>query len=197
MPEDLSPDYTEGPEPLVVALARTGDRDAFAELVRRRERWLRLLLWRCCSDRALADDLAQQAFLQAWEKLRQLRDPARFGPWLKRLAINGWLARLRSSDALAAPVEAFDELTDAPAMGRPSTTTLALDLDAALTTLAPAARTCVVLAYHEGLTHDEIAAMTTLPLGTVKSHVRRGTQRLKQLLNAYEDPSVHSQEAVR
>jgi RNA polymerase sigma-70 factor (ECF subfamily) len=51
--------------------------------------------------------------------------------------------------------------------------------------LAPAVRLCIVLSYHEGMSHGEIAATTQLPLGTVKSHIARGTARLRELLAAY------------
>ena len=59
-------------------------------------------------------------------------------------------------------------------------------LDRALAALAPEQRTCIVLSYHEGLSHGEIAEATGTPLGTVKSHIRRGTERLKTLMAAYE-----------
>ena len=62
-----------------------------------------------------------------------------------------------------------------------------MDLDHALEALADDARLCIVLSYHEGLTHEEIAGLTGLPPGTVKSHIRRGTQRLQQLLAGYFD----------
>jgi len=61
-----------------------------------------------------------------------------------------------------------------------------LDLDRALAQLTRTERLCVVLAYNEGMSHGEISAATALPLGTVKSHVRRGSQRLRVLLSAYE-----------
>lgn len=170
-----------------MALARTGDREAFEELVRRRQRWLRTLLHRCCGDAALADDLAQQTFLQAWKKLGQLRDPERFGSWLKRLGLNAWLGRMRRLDPLADadPVGEDDNAAEAPRTG--DSAMIAGDLDAALNTLAAPVRLCVVLAYHEGFTHEEIVELTKLPLGTVKSHLRRGTQKLRQQLLAYED----------
>ncbi|MGC1730775.1 MAG: sigma factor-like helix-turn-helix DNA-binding protein, partial [Steroidobacteraceae bacterium] len=60
-----------------------------------------------------------------------------------------------------------------------------LDLDRALAQLSPAERLCIVLAYSEGMSHGEISAATALPLGTVKSHVRRGAERLRGLLHAY------------
>ena len=172
----------EATEAAVVALAIAGDTEAFSELVRRRQAWLRNLLRRLCRDPALADDLAQQAFLQAWRSLPQLRSVAAFGAWLRRLAINAWLAQRRSTAAVA--LEPLPEEWPVPE----STPTAAegFDLDQALSQLAPDERLCVVLAYSEGMTHGEISAMTSLPLGTVKSHVRRGTQRLRGLLHAYQ-----------
>ena len=65
------------------------------------------------------------------------------------------------------------------------TTAERLDLDGALALLPPEARLCVVLAYNDGLSHPEIAALTGLPLGTVKSHIARGAARLRETLVAY------------
>jgi DNA-directed RNA polymerase specialized sigma24 family protein len=53
-------------------------------------------------------------------------------------------------------------------------------------TLSPSVRLCVVLAYHEGMSHGEIASLTQIPLGTVKSHIARGAARLRELLAAYD-----------
>jgi RNA polymerase sigma-70 factor (ECF subfamily) len=57
----------------------------------------------------------------------------------------------------------------------------------ALATLPEAARLCIVLSYHEGMTHAEIAQSTDIPLGTVKSHIARGTEKLRQVLSAYKE----------
>ena len=174
--------YSKGPEELVVALACTGDRRAFEELVQRRQSWIRNLMRRCCGDITQADDLAQQVFLQAWRKISHLRQPNRFGAWLKRLAINVWLQHLRKNDVMR-DVDEFDETVKA----QKDATSVAMDLDRALAALSNRVRICVVLSYHEGMTHEEIAEHTKLPLGTVKSHIRRGTQRLQSLLSAYAD----------
>ena len=173
-------DYSEAPEALIVGVARTGDRDAFAALVARRQSWIRNLMRRCCGDATLADDLAQQTFLLAWRKISHLRQPTRFGPWLKRLAVSVWLQHLRKNDAL----QDADDYEDTGGYGSPG---LALDLDRALATLSNPVRLCIVLSYHEGMTNGEIAELADLPLGTVKSHIRRGTQRLQQILSAYRE----------
>ncbi|MCZ6889645.1 MAG: sigma-70 family RNA polymerase sigma factor [Gammaproteobacteria bacterium] len=166
----------------MVSLARSGDRSAFAELVRRRQLSIRNFMRRCCGDATLADDLAQQVFLQVWLKIRSLKDANAFGAWLKRLAISVWLLHQRKKDAL----RSAGEITEAELVQRDSTS-LGLDLDQALAELTDMERLCVVLSYQEGLSHAEIAELTDLPLGTVKSHILRGSKRLRQILSAYAD----------
>jgi RNA polymerase sigma factor (sigma-70 family) len=175
-------------EAAVVALAMSGDVAAFCELVRRRQSWLRNLLRRLCRDPALADDLAQQVFLQAWRSLPGLRSVAAFGAWLRRLALNAWLAHLRAAPPATITLDAEDLASAAVTLPGPER----LDLDRALARLAPDERLCVVLAYSEGMSHGEISAATELPLGTVKSHVRRGEERLRALLHAYQPAEDHA-----
>ena len=152
----------------------SGDAAAFSELVRRRQSALRNLLRRLSRDPALADDLAQQAFVKAWRSLPKLRSVGAFGAWLRRLAVNTWLEHVRAAPALPMASGA-EELAAAP--GRAPATDEQLDLDRALAQLAPDERLCIVLAYSEGMSHGEISALTALPLGTVKSHIRRGGVR--------------------
>jgi len=66
-----------------------------------------------------------------------------------------------------------------------NTTGMVLDLDRALVKLPSTVRLCVVLSYHEGMSHGEIAKLTQMPLGTVKTHIRNGAHQLQQLLSAY------------
>lgn len=174
--------YSKAPEALVAGLAKNGDRRAFEELVRRRQSWLRNLMRRLCGDPALADDLAQQAFLDAWRNIERLRQPGSFGAWLKRTAINIWLQHCRRRDVLK-NAEGPDDIEDRIEHNAD----IAFDLDRALAGLPDAVRLCIVLSYSEGMSHGEIAEFTGLPAGTVKSHIRRGTQRLKQTLSAYGD----------
>ena len=116
-----------------------------------------------------------------WQKIHTLREANAFGGWLKRLAVTVWLQHLRKNDALS-DAEDADEL-ESGTTGNESG--LAMDLDAALATLSAPVRSCIVLSYHEGMTHAEIAESMELPLGTVKSHINRGTGKLQQLLAAY------------
>jgi RNA polymerase sigma-70 factor, ECF subfamily len=166
-------------EDSIVYLAVNGDNSAYGELVRRRQSWLRNLLLRLSRDAALADDLAQQAFLQGWHSIRQLKSRAALGAWLRRLAVNCWLQHLRRAKAEEPLEEDFRAETPLANIDR------RMDLDAALACLSAEARLCVVLAYNEGMSHAEIAASTSIPLGTVKSHVTRGAARLRELLIGY------------
>jgi RNA polymerase sigma-70 factor (ECF subfamily) len=162
-----------------VTLACAGDRLAFEELVRRRQASVRSLLRRLCRNSALADDLAQEAFMQAWRTIRSLRSAAAFGSWLRQIAVNAWLRYQRDT-------ETFTMLEDAHEATHLPVIVESLDLDAVLTTLHPRARLCLVLSYHEGMTHSEIAALTRIPIGTVKSDIARATTRCRELLSAYQ-----------
>jgi RNA polymerase sigma factor (sigma-70 family) len=169
-------------EAVVVALAITGDDDAFQELVGRRQKWLIDLMHRLCGERAQAEDLAQQAFIQAWRTIGALRSPAAFQGWLRQVAVNGWLQSARRGRL---PLESLDDQDEAVFAAPNSEADGAddrMDLTRALALLKPGERLCVVLCYAEGLSHREIVEATGLPLGTVKSHVSRGAQRLRQAL---------------
>ena len=172
--------YREGPEALVVSLAARGDRDAFSELVRRRQPWLRNLMRRFSGNAELADDLAQRVFLKVWRRIRTVRHPDRFGAWVKHIAVNEWIDYQRRQVLGTAQEVDTERLA-----GRKEATTEGIDLDTALSTLADPVHTCIVLSYHERMTHDEIAALTDIPLGTVKSHIRRGSEKLREILSAY------------
>jgi RNA polymerase sigma-70 factor (ECF subfamily) len=164
---------------MVVALAKSGDVQAFEELVKRRQGWLRNVLRRMCGDANLADDLAQQALLKAWRSISSLKVNLAFGSWLRQMAVNAWIDHLRRHEPLDAVAE--EGAVEQP---DPDTQWVAdgIDLQRALATLSAPVRLCIVLAYSEGLSHAEISAATSLPLGTVKSHISRGLERLQKIL---------------
>lgn len=175
--------YASASDELLVLLARDKNQQAFAVLVERHQQWLRNLLRRLSHDRALADDLAQQVLLKAWDALPSLQAGQALPAWLKAIAVRTWLKHLRRKDPLF-------NLAQEPAVPERSTENTAgmvLDLNSALAQLSEAVRVCVVLTYHEGLSHSAVAQMTGLPLGTVKSHVTRGSAQLRTYLAAYTD----------
>ena len=182
---DLQPadDLTAtAPEPSLVALAMSGDDEAFEELVRRRQGAVRGLMHRLSGDRDIADDYAQEAFLRAWQKLRSLKSPGAFGGWLRRIAVNVFLQHVRRAGL---DVRDSDEMETLPADDRRDHSAR-IDLQNALARLRPVERLCVVLAYDQRMSHGEIVSATGLPLGTVKSHISRGSERLRRYLSDYE-----------
>jgi len=170
-------------EPVVIALACAGDELAFAELVRRRQHRVRKFMYHLCRRPSLGDDLAQQVFLRIWRSLHQLRTATAFDGWLKRIMVTTWLEELRRH-----PVEYVAEIDTDDAGTLSEATHEQVDLDAALARLPADVRLCVVLAYNEGMSHPEIVQLTNLPLGTVKSHIARGSARLRELLATYAGP---------
>ncbi len=177
-------DLQKAADILVIALACAGDDSAFAEVMRRRQARVRKFMYHLCRQTALGDDLAQQVFLTAWRSLRRLRSAAAFDGWLKRIMVNIWLQEVRRGK-----VTTISDVELADLAVHHDSTTARVDLDAALSTLPLDMRLCVVLAYNEGLSHPEIAALTSLPLGTVKSHIARGAARLRETLADYGEES--------
>ena len=169
-------------EASVVVLAASGDDRAFAELVRRRQGMVRELMRRLSGDRAFAEDLAQQAFVQAWRQMRRLKSPGAFGGWLRAIAVNVWLQEARRAPARFESPEADLPEPKAEGPGSGDLAAARLDLSRALLRLKDQERVCVVLSYSEGLSHAEIAEATGWPLGTVKSNVARGSERLRAWL---------------
>ncbi len=165
----------------LVALATAGGRAAFSELMRRHASAVRGLLRRMGADPSLADDLAQDAFLAAFERIAEFRGEGAFAGWVKRIAARLYLRRWRGAarDRALARAVADDADADLGATAGKSASADRLDLDEALKTLSAAERLCVSLCYGAGLSHAEAAAALKSPVGTVKSHVKRGLDKLR------------------
>ena len=180
-----------------LALARAGDRDAFARLVRAHQSRVRLQLRRLArGDTALADDLAQETFVQAWLHLREFRGDARFATWLHRIALSRWLQHARRprlplewQDRAGAGLDA-DAPANEPRHDPRAAEGLARDVEQALLALSEIQRLAVVHCFHLDLSHAEAAQVLGLPLGTLKSHLDRAKARLRGLLGAWNPESA-------
>jgi len=159
----------------LAALAAAGDRRAFGELVRRHSSTVRALLRRMGAQPSLADDIAQDAFILAFERCTEFRGEGTFAAWVKRIAARLYLKRREKEARYVSELEAEDWAIAIDPLGR-------FDLDAALQSLSEPERLCVSLGHGAGMTHPEIATALNLPLGTVKSHVKRGLDKLRQIL---------------
>jgi RNA polymerase sigma-70 factor (ECF subfamily) len=168
-----------------LARARRGDRHAFARLVRAHQSRVRLQLRRLAhGDAALADDLAQETFVQAWLHLNDFRGDARLATWLHRIALTRFLQHVRRPqlpvewrDPEAATVEPAHDPRGVEGLGR--------DVERALEALSEIQRLVVVHCFHLDLSHAEAAQVLGLPLGTLKSHLDRAKTRLRELLGAW------------
>jgi RNA polymerase sigma factor (sigma-70 family) len=163
---------------ILVQRARSGDAAAFGTLVRQQQSKVRGFLRRLTrADAALADDLAQETFLEAHRKIDQFRGEGSFGAWLCGIAWSRFLMerRKRKEEPLEAPDETASIDTTSASLAR-------LELEKAMAQLAPAERAALTLCYAFGHSHGEAAEILDLPLGTVKSHVLRGREKLKALL---------------
>ena len=168
---------------LVARVLLDDDHHAFAELVRNHQSSVRGLLRQLVrADVSLADDLAQETFLRAYKNLRSFRGEARFSTWLYRIAYNCFREEARKRKELVGIDEAQLE-----AQHDPQTTDPALrhDLVRAIQLLPLHERTAILLCCQNGLSHDEAARVLEIPLGTVKTNVLRGREKLKRSLAAW------------
>jgi RNA polymerase sigma factor (sigma-70 family) len=174
-----------------LARARQGDRHAFARLVRAHQSRVRLQLHRLThGDAALADDLAQETFVQAWLHLNDFRGDARLATWLHRIALTRFLQHARRPQL---PVEWNDADADdarEPGHDPRAVDGLGRDVERALQALSEIQRLVVVHCFHLDLSHAEAAQVLGLPLGTLKSHLDRAKTRLRELLGAWNPESA-------
>ncbi|MCC6805720.1 MAG: sigma-70 family RNA polymerase sigma factor [Anaerolineae bacterium] len=161
---------------------RQGDEAALAELVARYHTAVYRFLYRYTGDPALADDLAQEAFI----RLVTYRGdaPVHFRAWIYTIATN--LARDHFQSAAYRHEQAVDFETDEPSADDSLPESADVDVTSALMSLPPAHREVIILRFYHDLKLDEIAAVTGAPLGTVKSRLFHALKRLKGFLAVME-----------
>lgn len=186
----------------LVRLSLKGDQRAARELVSRFERPVFSLVHRMVRDRELAEDLAQEAFVRAFDNLRSYDPSYKFSSWLFKIAHNLTIDHVRKKEldtvsihgapdattsaeqeATAVTLESREERPDdrfeARAMGE--------EIEAAIGELRPAYRTAILLRHVEGRAYDEIAEIMEVPLGTVKTYIHRGRKELQDRLSHLRD----------
>lgn len=169
----------------LVLRARIGDRDAYGELVARHQGRVRGWLRHLCGNHADADDLAQEAFVRAWIRVDSLKDTSRFAPWLMKIAYNEFLQSRRSAQKRQRLAERLAAEQDAHGTMAPAAQPEhAVELDRVLSILSERERAVVVLNYAYGYSHGEVSELTGLALGTVKSLIHRGNQKVREKLDA-------------
>jgi RNA polymerase sigma-70 factor (ECF subfamily) len=170
---------TPNDEARLIAAARDGDSRAFAALVDAHQQAVRGFLRRFAGHWADADDLAQEAFVTAWRKLARFEGRSSFRSWVSGIGFR--IARDAKRAHGRAQVRDTNWLAEQGAeAGAPLEDRLAVER--AMVELPDDQRAAVALCLGEGFSHSEAAAILQMPLGTVKSHVTRGRERLLRAL---------------
>ncbi|RMG45308.1 MAG: sigma-70 family RNA polymerase sigma factor [Acidobacteria bacterium] len=174
-------------DPDLVRSSRRGDLEAFSELVRRYQRPLTAVALRSTGDLADADDLVQETFLRAFDRLDRLEDPDRFGPWLFRILRNLLADRGRRAGREVSGEEAAAEMPDtapgaeAELLAREAARAVREAIDA----IPPGRqREVFEMRYLEGLPVQEIARRLGVHTGTIKVHLHRTVRRLRKVVGA-------------
>lgn len=159
----------------LVAAVLAGRREPFATLVRRHERAVQAVAFAVSGDHHAARDTAQEAFLQAFQKLPELRDPASFGGWVRAIARHKAL-----SDARRLPRTApLDVAAGVPGPSPEHNGEMPARLVEAVTRLPEHEQSVVMLRYFDGHAVKDIAAMIGRPVGTVTMQLSRARERLR------------------
>ena len=155
------------------------DHAAFGLLVQRHQSAVRKFLRHLTGgDHALADDLAQETFVQAFRGLDRFRGGSALSTWLLGIAHNQWRNARRRPWTVAAMRQEMDAAIDSAS----PQSDLRHDLAEALRTLSADEQLAIHVCYQQGLTHQEAAVVLDWPLGTVKTHLARGKDKLRQQL---------------
>ena len=168
-----------------VLAAQRGDADAFERLYRMHVGRVHALALRLTADRRRAEELVQDAWVRAWEKLGTFRGESSFATWMHRLAVNCFLVSHRSDRRRSLREELRDELPEPEVeqLEEGFTREGRMDLEKAITKLSPGARTAFVLHELEGYSHEEIAAMSGVAAATIRAQLFRARRRLMEDLD--------------
>lgn len=179
-PETMTPAAAE-PD---VQLAANGDRHAFERLYRGNVNRVYAVCVRMCGgDRSRAEELTQDAFVRAWERLPQFRGDSAFSTWLHRLTVNVVLESQRTERRNRARTESEDVLDSAPPVTRREYHAEKMDLAVAIAALPPGARAVFALHDVEGYKHEEIAEMLDITSGGSKAQLHRARRLLREALS--------------
>ena len=180
---DHALDFQHARDADLIALCRLGKVAAFGELIRRYAPKIRVHLRRLGAQLSDADDMAQDAFITAYNRLSDFRFEGPFVAWVKVIATRHYLKAIKAKSRLKSGDDAVPEM-DVPQESGGITTGDRIDLDRALAQLKPLERLCVVMNISGGYSHNDMAYELGLPLGSVKTYARRGLEALRGLLNA-------------
>jgi RNA polymerase sigma-70 factor (ECF subfamily) len=168
---------------LVARAVAQHDSRAFGELVRRHQSQVRVFLRRLTRHNELADDLAQDALVHAWDRLHTYSGSGSFIGWLLKVAYTTFLQSKRKSTRYGQVLQAMEHATDPDTPTHAGVSEEIGDLDKFLAVLTEEERAVMILSYACGLSHREIGDAANLPVGTVKSIIFRGKEKIRESFN--------------
>jgi RNA polymerase sigma-70 factor (ECF subfamily) len=169
---------------LIGRLVLRDDRNAFAELVRRHQSPLRASLRKMTGgNMALADDIAQEAFILAWRNINSFRHEAKFSTWLYRIAFNAWQSEVRKKHE--APMDQEDLPEPDTVASESERSGVKRDLERAMEDLTEGERNAILQCYYNDLSHEEAAYVLGTPLGTVKTNILKAREKMRARLSDY------------
>jgi RNA polymerase sigma-70 factor, ECF subfamily len=158
--------------------ARSGDHDAFGEIVRMHESMVYSIALHALRDRAAADELAQEVFLRLFRSLHQIESAPHLLHWLRRVATNRCIDAIRSRRDMVA----LDAVHETAAEVRDRDALLEERLQSAVSSLPEQQRLAIVLRYQEEMDAAEISEALGIPVNTIRSHLQRGLAALRKTL---------------
>jgi RNA polymerase sigma factor (sigma-70 family) len=164
---------------LVARTVSSQDTAAFGELIRRHQSHVRNFLRKLSGDYTLADDLAQDCFIHAWDKLPTFSGRGSFIGWLLKVAYTTFLQSKRKSKRYSEILESAGHVADQESRNHVSPSDEVTDLDKFLAVLTEEERAIMIMSYACGLSHREIGDATDMPVGTVKSIIFRGKEKIR------------------
>lgn len=164
---------------LVARVVSANDTDAFGELIRRHQSQVRNFLRRLASDVTLADDLAQDCFMHAWDKLQTYSGRGSFIGWLLKVAYTTFLQSKRRTKRYSEVLKQAGHVADAQSRSYTVPVDELTDLDKLLAVLTEEERAVIIMSYACGLSHREISEATEQPVGTIKSIIFRGKEKIR------------------
>jgi len=210
-PAWLAPGIPEIPDPnlvpnqlsnhqLILRCQQGGSPDpaAFSELLRRHQSHVEKMLYHLAPDWSDRADLVQEVWIRVYRNIHRLKDPVKFRGWLSRITTNLFYDELRKRKRFKSPISldaprqiddgelTFEVATDFPSPDQDLSSQEFYDqLNRAIAELPEAFRSTIILREIEGLSYEEIAAMTGVSLGTVKSRIARARAKLQDVLQPY------------
>lgn len=188
-------EYNQQPDEVLLTLIEQQDPNALAELYDRHARIVHNLIVRIVRNPAVAEELLQEVFWQVWQKAGDHAGHGAVAAWLYRIARNKSLDQLRRQQARPQPVQTGSQEAEQAVWSQLKADAAEIEqviarrwdddyLRQVLAAIPPEQRQCLELAYFEGMSQRQIAEYTQVPLGTVKTRLRIGLEKLERLVRA-------------